>query len=493
MTNDPVIASYEKLKSSFLRDLEELVRIPSVSFPGFDHAPMAQAAEAVKELLQRRGFPNAEVINFPNAHPYVYAERIVSPDKPTILLYAHYDVQPAGDESAWKSPPFEPTIRDGRLYGRGSTDDKAGIITHTSAVASFLDANEELPVNLKVLIEGEEEVSSASFEAFLTAYQSRLHCDAVVITDASNFETGLPSITTSLRGLAIVDVEVSSLRQSVHSGSWGGPMPDPVMGLCRMLASLTKPDGSIAIPGIAKKVRPLTAVERKSIESLPGSVQHFRSQAGMLPGVQLMGGKRHPWETIWRQPSLTVNAIQASSKKDARNIVCDSAWCRVGLRLVPDLDPKFAQAALVKALKASVPWGLKLNLKPHSAPAHPWYSNPSSAMYQAAFRALERGYGKKPVATGAGGSIPLVSLISKALGGPKGLPTLLMGIEDPYGNAHSENESQDLGDLERATLSAIHLYREFAALGRDGVKAAAPPPAARRKPAPKAKKARRRR
>jgi acetylornithine deacetylase/succinyl-diaminopimelate desuccinylase-like protein len=454
MSVQTALDQFAHTRAQHLEDLKQLVRIPSVSAAGFDPAEVERSAGAVAALLRERGLEHVELLRVDGAHPYVYADWLHAPGKPTVLLYAHHDVQPPGREEVWKSPPFEPTPRDdGRLYGRGAADDKAGIVAHTATVSAFLASAGKLPVNVKVIIEGEEEIGSSHLGAFVQRYQEKLQSDVLVLTDAGNWDTGVPALTTLLRGIVVIEVELRALESPLHSGMWGGPIPDPVQGLVRLLGTLFDAEGRIAVAGIYDDVRPLGALDKREFERLPVTVEEFRRQARVLPGVQLLGEWISPWQPVWREPALSINAIQAASRAQAANIICDSAWARVGVRIVPDQTPEKVQRLVMEHLKKNVPWGLHAEFKAEHM-AGWWMCEPTGPVFETARRALAAGYGKEPLIIGCGGSIPFVEPLSQAMGGA---PALLVGIEDPYTNAHSENESLGLADFEKAVRSQIHL------------------------------------
>jgi acetylornithine deacetylase/succinyl-diaminopimelate desuccinylase-like protein len=377
---------------------------------------------------------------------------------PTLLLYAHYDVQPIGRETLWLSPPFEPSERDGRLFGRGTADDKGGVMMHLAAVHSWTMGAGGVPVNVKVLIEGEEEIGSANLERVLTGHRELLSADAVVIADSENFDTGIPSLTASLRGIVTVTIEVRSLSSSVHSGTWGGPVPDPVMALAKMIASLVDEQGKPAIPGIMDRVRVLTLQDRSRMDSLPFREETFRKQAKLLDGVGMVGGQGTVYEKMWYRPSIAVNAFEASSRKQAANIVNDSAWARIGVRIVPDMDPRETLELLKAHLMNHARWGVQVDIRAES-PSSWWRTDTEGAVFKTALSALEKGYGRKPAIVGAGGSIPFVRTMTESLGGA---PALLFGVGDPYAASHSENESLVIADWESACRSLILLFAELA-------------------------------
>lgn len=447
---------FDQHRDEYLSDLKDLIRIPSISFPGYDAGPIQKSAEAVASLLKKAGLKDVQILKTAG-HPSVLGQWRGDEAAPTILLYSHHDVQPVGREEMWQSPPFEPVDRGGRLYGRGASDDKGGILIHVAAVSSYLNSNGRLPVNVKVLIEGEEETGSNNLDSLLERYRELLSADAVVISDSENFDSGLPSLTVSLRGIVTVNVLVRSLRSSVHSGTWGGPLPDPVMALSKMLASLVDQDGRLAIPGLLEKVRRLSPKEKALFEGLPYQEGLFRKQAGLLEGVSIIGGDGLVYEKMWRRPSIAINAIEASSRRQAANIINDTAWARLGIRIVPDMDPVETLELLKTHLLKNAPWGVQVEITPES-PSHWWTADPDSPAIEAAIHALEQGYGRRPAVVGAGGSVPFVRTITEMLGG---IPALLLGVGDPYSAAHSENESLLLSDWEKACRSLIHLFSEL--------------------------------
>ncbi|OFZ22116.1 MAG: dipeptidase [Bdellovibrionales bacterium GWB1_55_8] len=455
-------ASLEKNFQSHLDDLKNLIRIPSVSFSEFPKEEMRRGAEAVAAILRKRGLDKVELLEVGDAPPYVYAERCRAPGKPTVLLYAHYDVQPPGREELWKSPAFEPAQRPSpqgeRLFGRGTADDKAGIIMHSSAIGSFLEAGGELPLNVKIVIEGEEEVGSPHLEEFIQRYRGRLDADVLVLTDTNNFDAGVPAVTVGLRGLVAVEVEVRALTKTVHSGMWGGPIPDPVVGLSKMLAGLLDDEGRIAVPGVMEQVRPLSADEIAEYKRIPFDEKDFRAQSGMIPSLKMLGDGPSPLAHLWRLPALTVTAIQASSRKMASNIINDVAWAKVTIRLVPDMDPEKVAHQLEEFLKSRAPWGLEVRTQIDAA-GGAWAADVKGPAFAAIDAALERGYGVRPYKIGCGGSIGFVKPFADALGGA---PAILIGVEDPYTNAHGENESLLVDDLRKACMSEVYFFTELA-------------------------------
>ncbi len=269
----------------FKSQLVDLSKVPSVSAEGFPPAEVRRSAEAVAQVLRSSGVENVQILEIPGVHPYVYGDWLHKAGAPTILLYGHHDVQPPGRPEKWRSPAFTPTERDGRLYGRGTADDKAGVMAHVAAVASYLKAASTLPCNVKFIIDGEEEIGSENLSKFLDKYKGMMAADFIVLSDTANFDTGVPALTYQLRGICQVDVEVQALDHPIHSGMWGGPVPDTVQILCRMIADLTAKDGSINVPGLYKKVAKPSAKQIARIRKLPFGESKFKREAGMMKGM----------------------------------------------------------------------------------------------------------------------------------------------------------------------------------------------------------------
>jgi acetylornithine deacetylase/succinyl-diaminopimelate desuccinylase-like protein len=308
------------------------------------------------------------------------------------------------------------------------------------------------------MVEGEEEAGSQSLDAFLTQYREQLAADVIVLTDTANLDEGIPALTVSLRGLVGIFVETQALDHPIHSGMWGGPIPDPVVALARAIAALTDPDGQLIAP-FREEVRPLTREERTALEALPCDLDTLRGQIGLDEGARLVGDATVPfWARIWRKPSLSVIAFEARPIEGSSNQIVESARARISVRTVPDMDPRRTQELLVRHFETQVPWGVRVRIR-REALANWWITHPSGPAFEAAKKALERGYEAPAVYIGCGGSIPFVEPFARALGG---VPALLMGVEDPVCNAHSENESLSIADFKKGTRSAIYLYEELA-------------------------------
>jgi cysteinylglycine-S-conjugate dipeptidase len=450
-------------------DLERLVGIRSVSADPAAGGELIRSAEAVRDLLAERGFDHARLLELPGAHPAVYADWLhAGEDAPTVLLYAHHDVQPPGDEQAWTTPPFEPAERSGRLYGRGVADDKAGILVHVASVDAWLRSRGGLPVNVKVVIEGEEETGSEHLQAFLEAYVDLLRADVIVITDTDNWKVGTPSITYLLRGLVDCEVEVRGLEHALHSGMYGGPVPDPVTGLVKLLAALTDERGEVAIPGFCDDVRLPTEAERQRIAALDFDEDAFRAEAGLLDGVGLIGNPDlHVLERLWMQPSATIIGLDAPAVATSSNTLVPSARARVSIRLAPGQDPARARDLLCAWLEANAPFGLHTTVVPGAA-AGSFVCDPdvepSRTAFAAAERALEAAYGSPVVYAGVGGTIPFIAPFAAAFGTDgEPAPALLTGVEDPDTRAHGIDESLHLGDWRHACLGEAYLFATLAA------------------------------
>jgi acetylornithine deacetylase/succinyl-diaminopimelate desuccinylase-like protein len=425
----------EGLMPRLTDELEKLVRLPSVSFPGFPAAPVEQAGAAVARLFAEAGLPNVRMLDVPRAPQAVFGERPAQPGAPTVLLYAHYDVQPAGPEDAWTSPPFEPAERGGRLYGRGAADDKSGIVMHSGALLALGD---DCPVGVKVLIEGQEEADGGGIEEFVKAHAELLRADVVVISDVGNYALGVPTLTTSLRGMAACDVEVESLEGAVHSGMFGGPAPDALVALSRMIATLHDDKGDVAVKGLGSM----------EYDSAPYDETAYRKDAGVLDGVDLVGSGTIA-DRLYGKPSINVIGIDAPPVDGAANALVPKARARVSVRLAPGQQPAGAQEAVRAHLEAAAPWNVRVTVTAGTV-GEGFIAKTDGPAYAAAGTAMAEAYGKDVVHYGEGGSIPLVAAFLAAIPGAE---MILWGAEEPMCKIHAPNESVDLGELERCTLA----------------------------------------
>jgi len=428
-------------------DLERLVRIPSIAFPDYDPAPVRTSAEATAGILEAAGYDDVHLIELPDGvdHPAVYGEVAGPAGAPTVLLYAHHDVQPEGPTDEWSSPPFEPQVRDGRLFGRGSSDDKCGIVLHAVAMRAF---GARPPVTVKVIVEGEEEAGTEHLPYLIEGHRDLLAADVLCIADGGNWRTGIPALETSIRGVVDVTVTVRTLDLAVHSGVFGGAVPDALTSLSRILATLHDDEGNVAIGGLARL--PWDGVQMTEDE--------FRRDARVRPGVELIG-RGTIAERLWSAPAISVLGIDAPRVREASNQLVPVARAKISLRIAPGDDPQRAMDLLAAHIEANVPWGVEVDVK-RGEGGHGLRVANTGPAFGAMRRAMETAYGRPAVESGSGGSVPLVPVLARTF--PEA-EILIYGASDERSQYHSIDESVDLGDLERACLAEALLWQELAA------------------------------
>lgn len=458
----------KKNHESIVRGLADLVAIPSISTDGEHTHEIERTAQLTCQQMREAGLENVEVLKVGGSLPYAYGEWCNAPGKPTVFLYAHHDVQPINYREQWLSDPWHLTRRDGRLYARGSADDKGAISAQLAAIAAYLKTEGTLPVNVKVLIEGEEEVGSKNLMAFFDRYREKLKSDVIVVCDTENIEVGLPCITYSLRGIVAAHIHVRSATLPVHSGMGGGALADAAIALNAILGRLYWENGQLPIPGYYDQVRQLTEKEKAAFRKLPGDETKWRKDCGVLPTTRMaMETGATPYETTWRRPAVTVIAQEASSIKGASNQVLPTAEALISCRIVPDQEPAKVFADLKAFLTHNPPWGVEVTVKEVSKPVDWWMTDPNGPAFEAALSALRKGFDKDPVAIGCGGTIGFVGPLSDLFGGA---PALLLGIEDPASNAHAPNESLHEGDWKKLMASLVHLFENLGKVPTDRVK-----------------------
>ena len=432
---------YRDVLPSVRADLEDLVRIQSVWADPDRRPEVHRSAEAVSKLLSEAGFGDVRIVEEGGA-PAVIARHPAPEGAPTVLLYAHHDVQPEGDPAQWATAPFEPTERDGRLYGRGTADDKAGIATH---LAAFRAHGGMPPVGVTVFVEGEEESGSPSLSKLLAAHRDALAADVIVIADSDNWSTEIPSLTVSLRGLADCVVEVATLDHGLHSGMWGGVVPDALAVLVRLLASLHDEEGNVAVEGLHEAVA----------ADVDYTSERVRADTGVLAGVREIGSGSVA-QRLWAKPAVTVIGIDTTSIAKASNTLIPRARAKVSMRVAPGGDAAEHLAALTRHLESHAPWGAQVTVTPGDL-GEPYAIDATGPVYDAARVAFRQAWGHDAVDTGVGGSIPFIAAFATAFPDAK---ILVTGVEDPDTQAHSINESLHLGVLERAaTAEALLLAR----------------------------------
>jgi cysteinylglycine-S-conjugate dipeptidase len=426
-------------------ELDRLVRIPSVSAAGFDARPVRRSARATAAWLRRAGFRDARLLEAEGSHPAVYGTIRGPSGSPRILLYAHHDVQPPGRADLWESPPFEPTERGGRLFGRGTADDKAGIAVHAAAIKAWAGRP---PLDVAIFVEGEEETGSTHLPGFLSRYKELLQADAIVIADCSNWAIGQPTLITSLRGIVDCAVEVRTLDHAVHSGKYGGPVPDALTALCRLISTLHDAVGNVAVNGL----------HTGPPHSVSMQASRLRRVVGLRPEVQLLG-EGALTQQMWASPAVAVLGIDAPPVAGAAHKIVPWARAGISVRLAPGDNAERAFRALEEHLLRHAPWNAEVVVTPDHQ-SQPHLIDASGPAFDAFRRACTDTWGHPPVEAGSGGSLPLVGALTETY---PDMAMLLTGVDDPDSKAHAENESVHLGELQKCCVNEALLLGYLAA------------------------------
>ena len=452
---DNVIDFINVNRDRYLEELKGFLAIPSISALPQHAGDVKRCADWCVEEMRRIGLQNVRLIDTPG-NPVVYGDWLGAEGAPTILFYGHYDVQPVDPLELWESPPFEATVRDGEIYARGSADDKGQVFMHFKAVEAHLKQNGRLPVNIKFILEGEEEVGSVNLDDFIRAHKGELGADVVVISDSGMFARGVPSICYGLRGLVYFQLDLRGSSTDLHSGSFGGAVANPAMVLAQVLAQMKDRGGRIKIPGFYDDVVALQEEERKAWASLPFNEKQYKKDFGV---PKLFGESGYTTlERTWARPTFEVNGLLSGfTGEGAKTVLPAIAMAKVSMRLVPNQSPDAIARLFEEYVKKVTPKTVELKVtRMHGG--KPWMTSYDNPFVQAAARAIEKGFGQKPVLTREGGSIPVVSTFQEELG----LPSVLFGVGLPDENAHAPNEKLDVANFHGGVIASAYLYEEIA-------------------------------
>jgi acetylornithine deacetylase/succinyl-diaminopimelate desuccinylase-like protein len=453
--NPAVIDSINTSHDRYLQELTRYLAIPTVSALPEHAADMRRGAQWTADHLQSVGLQNVRVIDTPG-HPVVYADWLNVPGAPTVLFYGHYDVQPVDPVELWQSPPFEATVRGRELFARGATDDKGQLFMHIKALEAYLRQAGTLPINARLIFEGEEEVGSPNLDRFIRDHKAELSSDVVVISDSAMFDKGVPSICYGLRGLAYFQIDLRGTSSDLHSGSFGGAVANPGFVLAQVLSQMKDRGGHVKIPGFYDEVRELTEREREEFKRLPFNEKQYRKDVG---APKLHGETGYSTlERTWARPTFEVNGLLAGfTGEGAKTVIPATAMAKVSMRLVPNQDPDGIADLFEAYVKKVTPKSVTLTVtRMHGG--KPWMTELDSVYVQAAARAIEQGFNRSPVYTREGGSIPVVSTFQSELNAP----TVLFGIGLPDENAHAPNEKLDLDNFFNGIVASAYLYEEIA-------------------------------